>query len=472
MTTGAPATPSPRRLVRAWIVVRDGLPSFGRYRRYVTSMALPVLALWVLTAIYLVAAPVSYTSKMTLILPGSGVGGSINVDQIGQASTVTSSAFASATLSPTVNYKRLLMTDMTVRHAAARLGMKPSAFPQPDIKLTDQTNLIEVSVKGPTPKAAHDRLEALRDTFLENLEQLRADEAAKREEVDRSAIARLQQKAHETQQRLLDFQSHSGLVSEEQFRNRIAALDALKDRYRQTIAELRQQNAQTGRLSQSLNAGVVDARVAMVLKADQPFQSLLGRYAQINTGLAEKAATLGDRHGLVRELSAQDRELRDQLAARGSALTGLSRDRVLKLIDLSVSDGRSALMQNLVSFDSQASGTRAGAEEIARQISDQTMKSRQLVAEASQLADLDRDLKVADAVLSSALARLDTNKADPFASYPLVQTLEAPSLPERKTSPSPLLALAGALAGTVFIFIGFGLVWIRQPIIQMILRKF
>jgi hypothetical protein len=34
-----------------------------------------------------------------------------------------------------------------------------------------------------------------------------------------------------------------------------------------------------------------------------------------------------------------------------------------------------------------------------------------------------------------------------------------------------LLALAGAFGGSFFILIGFGLAWIRQPIIHQILRK-
>ena len=70
---------------------------------------------------------------------------------------------------------------------------------------------------------------------------------------------------------------------------------------------------------------------------------------------------------------------------------------------------------------------------------------------------------------SSALARLDTNKSDPFASYPLVQILEAPSLPRSRSAPSPLLAIAGALGASLFILLGFLLLWLRQPLIRKLL---
>jgi len=108
-----------RRLVRLWGVVRDGLPSMGRYRRYVVALAPGLLAIWDADD------PVHSFQSAKLYQPddldpaGTGVGGSINLDTIGQASTVTSSAFSGSTLSPTENYKRLLMADITLRRAGA-----------------------------------------------------------------------------------------------------------------------------------------------------------------------------------------------------------------------------------------------------------------------------------------------------------------------------------------------------------------
>jgi uncharacterized protein involved in exopolysaccharide biosynthesis len=94
-----------------------------------------------------------------------------------------------------------------------------------------------------------------------------------------------------------------------------------------------------------------------------------------------------------------------------------------------------------------------------------------LIAQASELADLLRDHRVAEAVFSSALARIDTNKQDPFASYPLVQTLAEPSLPRLPASPSLIIALAGAMAATILVLLGFALLWLRQPILNRLLAK-
>ena len=59
----------PRMLERAWVYVRDGLPSTGRYRRYIVTVAPALAAIWIATGAYLALAPRTYSSHFTLILP-------------------------------------------------------------------------------------------------------------------------------------------------------------------------------------------------------------------------------------------------------------------------------------------------------------------------------------------------------------------------------------------------------------------
>lgn len=461
----------PRRLVRAWYIVRDGLPSVGRYRRYLLTLGPAVAAIWLVTGLYLALAPARYASQMTLILPGSGVGGSMNVESIGQASAVTSSAFSSPSLSPTENYKRLIMADVTLRAAARLAGEDENGFPEPVVKLIDQTNVVEVTMPGPTPAAAQKRALAVRAAFLAGLDRLREDEAAKREAADRNRISDLEAKVRRAQRRLLAFQGQSGLVSIDQFNQRIAALDTLQDRERTARTLQRERDAETRRLANALGISLSGARAAFLLKADPLFQSLLSRYAANATTRTERGATLGDSHATMAENGAVDASLRAALIARGRVLTGLSPATLLSFADLSVAEGRARMFEVMVNGSSQSAGADAALAEIRRQIAEQNAGTGALVAKAATLADLVRDLRVAEAVFSSALARVDTNKADPFASYPLVQTLEEPSLPRGKASPSTTLALAGAVAATMLLVIGFLLLWLRQPIIHKLLPK-
>ncbi len=472
MKTFAPdlnGTRPPRRLLRLWVMVRDGLPSVGRYRRYLVSLAGPLVFIWLIALGYIAFAPDRFDSRMTLILPGTGVGASMNLESIGQATTNTSSAFSSPSLSPTENYKRLLMSDLVLRDAAQLAGEDESAFPMPSIKLIDQTNLIELRISAETPEQAQARMQALQQAFNSALDTLREDEAKTREEADTARISELESKVDEAQQALLDFQGRTGLVSLEQFAGRITALDQLRANERDRRVRVAETGAAAARLSSTLNISLPEARRAMQLKADPEFQELLNRYAEARGELSELSGTLGGAHATIEELEAELASLRSNLAQRGGDITGLGDQTVMELADLAVSDTRENLFASLSERDSDRSGHGAALEELQRQIASQSADTEAQVAQAAELADLLRDLRVAEAVFSSALARLDTNKSDPFASYPLVQTLEAPSLPRTKSAPSPLLVLAGAMGATIFILIGFMLLWLRQPIIRKLL---
>lgn len=463
------AAQEPRRLVRLWHVVRDGLPSVGRYRRYIVALALPLALVWGLAIAYIALAPDRFDSRMTLVLPGTGVGASMNLESIGQASTNSASAFASPSLSPTESYKRLLMSDLVLGNAAQLAGEDPSGFPTPSIKLIDQTNLIEVTISGSDPQQARARMRALKKAFDAALETLRKDEASTREDADASRIGDLQSKVDEAQQALLDFQAETGLISLEQFAGRITELDRLKASERDRRVKVAESGASTGRLTSTLATSLPQARNAMRLKADPEFSNLLDLYAKTNATLTEKSGTLGSAHETIEELTAEKQLLEKEMAKRGRELTGMSEDRVLQFADLAVSDTRENLFASLSERDSNHAGNGAALAELQRQIASQSEVTGEQVEQASKLADLTRDLRVAEAVFSSALAQLDTNKADPFASYPLVQTLEVPSLPRAKSSPQPLIAIAGAMGATLFILIGFLLLWLRQPIIRKLL---
>jgi len=453
---------------RLWIAFKSRPPMRRRHKRYLKVAGLWIAAIWVLTVLYLAFVPDQYSSKFTLILPGSGAGSSLNVESIGQAQSSVSSAFSSASLSPTENYKRLLMADITLRKSAERTDDEVQQFPAPTIKLIDQTNLIQVEVTGRDGAEANQRAIALKDSFLSQLNDLRNDEAKMRESSDTRNLVQLEKKVRTTQQALLDFQAKTGLVSLDQFNRRIANMDALRQQEREARITLRQRSAESSRFSAILGKGASGANTALRLRSDPVFQQLADRYATLEVAAQEKQATLGKNHGDLVQANSERDQLREALTKRGRTLTGLSKTAVLNAVDIAVADGRSNLMQGLVIANTQTAGASAGLNEIRGDIANQSARSGDLVKQASKLADLVRDHRVAEAVFSSALARIDMNKQDPFASYPLVQTLEQPSLPHSPSSPSVILALVGAIGATFIILMGLALLWFRQTIIRKI----
>jgi len=472
MTTAIPpieAAAPPRRLRRWLRLVTEGLPSVGRYRRYFIAVAPVMAAIWGLTAVYIVAVPRSYTSEFTLVLPGSGSSSSINVESIGQAQSGSNSAFASPTLSPTENYKQLLGADVTLRAAARIAHEDEGSFPSPAVKLIDQTNLITIKVSAGSAAAARRRADALHEAFLAELDDLRADEAAMREANDLRHLSELGEKVKTAQARLIAFQASHGLATLDQFNNRIASVDTLREKERELRVQMRIQSGTAGRLSGSLQAGPNAANAVMRLRGDPIFAELAQRFATANADAEQKAATLGPRHAMMAEADAERRELRAALVRRGQELTGLPEAELMRRTDLSLADGRSTLMQAMSVSDAQAAGTRSALAELRGDLARARADAPEWITLAQQLADLQRDQRVTEAVFSSALARLDTNKQDPFASYPLVQMLAPPSLPRAPSSPSTGLALAGALGATLLTLAGFALAWLRQPLLRRML---
>ncbi len=453
---------------RLWLKFKQRRPLLRRHRRYLHIAAIWIAVIWLITTVYLVLAPEQYRSKFTLILPGSGAGSSLNVESIGQAQSSVSSAFSSSTISPTENYKRLLMTDITLRESAEKTGDQADQFPVPTVKLIDQTNLIQVEIAGRNSKEAHKRAIALKESFLEQLDGLRKNEAETRERSDVRNLVQLEKKVRSTQQALLDFQATTGLVSLDQFNTRIANMDSLRQQEREARLAVKQKSAESQRFSSILGKGVGGANSALRLRSDPVFQQLADRFAKLEVSAQEKGATLGENHGAFVQVVTERDQLKAALVKRGQSVTGLSARAIMRNVDIAVADGRSNLMQGMVIASSQSAGARASLAEIRKDIANQSARSGELVKQASVLADLVRDHRVAEAVFSSALARIDTNKQDPFASYPLVQTLEQPSVPQNPSSPSLLLAFAGALAGTCIILVALGLLWFRQTIIRKI----
>jgi uncharacterized protein involved in exopolysaccharide biosynthesis len=456
----------PRKLVRIQKFIVDGLPSVGRYRRYAPLIGLPLLAIWLLTAAYLVVVPKKYESNLSLILPGSGSGGSMNVDNIGQAQSTAASAFSSTTLSPTENYKRLLMADVTLRAAALQAKENEGKFPSPEVKLADQTNLIEVHITGASPAQAQKRAKALLDAFLVKLDGLRNDEAGQRGTADAAHLSELATKVQDTQRKLFEFQTEHGLVSIEQFNARIAGIDTLRDKALELRATARQDSARAQRLLKTLDASPQKGNKIFRLKSDPEFQQLAARHAALASDAEQKAASLGEEHADRALVDSERQAVRQAMATRGAELTGLSAKQVLGSLDVDVSEGRSQLLAGMIDADAQKAGSRAALWQVQSELGARQKNAPALVTQASELTDLVRDQRIAEALFSSALARLDTNKQDRFASYPLVQILEEPSLPRVPSSPSIIIALAGAIAATFILLFGIALIWLRQPVIR------
>jgi uncharacterized protein involved in exopolysaccharide biosynthesis len=473
--TRGPATPADawhgplaRRLGRR--LVRGGRLE-GRRGRYLLTALLGMGVIWGAAIAYLKLAPKGYSSGFTLVLPGSGAGASINLESLGQATTTSSSAFSTPEQSPTENYRRMLISSRVIAAAAALSHDPYDKFPLPKIELVDMTKLIMVTLTGPTAEQAEKRAAGLRTAFLTTLDELRQDEIQGREASYKDMLAAYKQSLDRARQRLIEQEATSGLVSLDQYNAMVTALEGLRQQLRQEEAKEAETRGVISALTKALGADAETASAAMVLRADPLFQALIDQLAKQDAELAQLDATLGANNPKLAELQAQRKTTAARLAERGAQLTGRARDAFAKARDLSTKDERARLFERLVSASADEQGLLSSILNLCDQIATQQERVVALAKDASHLDDLKRDVQVAEAVFSSALARIGTTKSDIFASYPMVQTLEAPQVPERPSSPSPLLAIGGGLMASLALTFSLVLVWLRTALLRRLLKS-
>ncbi len=466
---GEDRTPSfPQALMRR---IRYGGSAERRIGRYIRTGAIGCAIAWGLSLGYLLLSPKTFTSGFVLVMPGTGEGSSLNLPTLGQATSTSSSPFASPDLSPTENYRRLLLSSRALKAAAEAAGETPEAFPTPKVELTDQTKLIGVKITGRSPTQAAMRAEALRIAFQTMLDALRKDEIETRESAHRSQLAAYKAAVAEARTKLTDYEASTGLVSIEQYSSIVASVEHLRDALRDADTKLANMRAGVTELSRQIGVTAEQANIAMTLRSDPIFQALLEQLAKQDTEDAVLNSTHGPTAARVVDLAAERAAVVAKLTARAAALTGNRRFDIQKSRDLSLHDERARLFERLVGQIADTEALAAMRNKLAEQIDTEHNRVMTLAPQASHLDDLKRDVQVAEAVFSSALARTDTSKSDYFASYPMVQTLEAPEVPRGPSAPLPILAVAGGFAATILIIAALVLTWIRTALLQRILKN-
>lgn len=459
-----------RDLSFARILSGGRVADFGRLPRYVALFALLASGLWAPIVGYLATTPERYSSHASLILPGSGASASVNLNNIGQASSYANSAFANGSISPTQTYKRLIGADRILKAAAESLGFEKERLPKPRITLVDQTSLIHIEVKGASPDEARAYGNALLAAFFEEIDALRADEIATRESSGLEAIEEYNKSVEDTRAAINALQEASGLNSAEQFRTRVNESDALGRKIRDLAAARDLQAHKVASLEETLGLRASTAAATLKIYADTTYLTLLDDLAVQSAKLAQARVAYGVQHPKRRAIQAEYDAIQEALFERASTVTGLKAQE-LSGLDRAPEGQRASLLGVLVREQAVLSGLVEQSQSLSREHEAETERLAQLAPIAAELEDKQRDFDVAEAVFASAIARSEATKTDVFASYPLVQVLENPSEPERPSSPNRKLSLAAGIAGTLMLIVAFVLAWVRRPIIDKVVSR-
>lgn len=443
----------------------------GRLPRYLVVFGMASIALWSPIAAYVRLTPPTFTSDVSLILPGSGAQASVNLTDLGQATSSAASAFSSSRISPTETYKRLLAANRTLEKVADTLDMPLEALGRPRIDLVDETSLIHFSMTGGSPEDAQRRSTQLLEAFLQEIEVLRQDELRRREASSQSAIAGYEAAVADLRKQIAALQAESGLVSFSHYEDMVQERDDLDAKVAEIVTERRAKDSQTLALSRLLGVSSDLAAANLRLHADPEFQELARILSENRATLAVAQGRFGPRHPQVTSAVQKLTGAEAQLRARSAVLLGGTEVLKKSAFDLAPDAARAALLAELVELAGLCQNLASAEASLVAQRDAADLRIAALAPLAARLDDLSRDYQVAETVFSSASARMNTTKADVYASYPLVQVLADASLPMKPTSPKPMIAIAAGVVATLMLITGLGLAWIRRPLIGKLLAQ-
>lgn len=426
-------------------------------------------AFWGVSLLYLKKTPPTYTSELILNVAGNGQGVNVNLPDVGQAVTSTTSAFGSSS-DPRENYKLIASGAMVLKAAAKSAGLSEKQFGEPKINLINNTTTLKVEMSGKSPAQAQKKALAVYVALAKRLDILRAAEQAERGLAIEAAVDEAQSKLRAAQLRLSQYKTLSGLSSSEQVTGLITSIEELRKQRSELVATERQTRDRLQKLSTSLQLSPREAADALLLQTDRQLQKSLKEYTEATITLETLQEDRGPNYpDVVVAKQQQDAALKVVLE-RGRALLGkpISRGAIERL-SLDNSDGsgvqRGELFKQLIATESEHRGLVGQLDALTGQIAGLEKRLQILVQKESILDRRLRELQIAEAVFTSTLAKVDLGKSDPFGSFPLLQLIEEPSLLDEPTAPKKKLVIIGTVLGSFLITLGLTLIWWREPIL-------
>lgn len=429
---------------------------------------------YLLTAVlvygYLSRPPV-YKSEMSLVMPGTGFSNNVNLADVGQATAQTLNPFSGAGFNPRVNYKEIIVGRGVVAAAAKSLAMDPAEFGQPQVLLTEQTSILHLTLSGRSGVQAKQKALALYDAFQTELDRLRKDESLHRDASLRHVLDDYLSTMTAARQRIVDFQQNSVIVAAEQVEQLTLAQSALQDKLLTAHSDVNRLDRYVDQLSRDLGVSPALAGQAFTVQSDAEFRGYLRELNESASLMSEYASRWGDQHPKYKSVSMRYEHARVALLERSRNVLGVQSAELLYQADLQSMPNQAQLYSDLVSSYAQLRGAESMVTQIENDLKVVADKLRIYSREAAQLEKLQLEYKMAEAVYTTAVARLDASKADIFASYPVVQILTNPSDAWTPSSPRNSIAIAAGVGGCFFITMAILVLWQRRFLITLLLKR-
>ncbi len=435
----------------------------GRRLRYLALGIVANMAVWGVALYLLKNSPHVYTSQWSVVL----LGGSGKTAPSAPTNP-TPSSDSSQGADVKASYEVIATTETVNKAAAAKLGMTTDQFGKAQVVSVSGAPLLTFSITGATREEAQKKAYALQEAFQERLNQLRVQQAEEQESGFESSLGVARKRLETAQFRLSDYKVKAGLASKDQIDQLASNIESLRRLRAELVAQQQDVSIRSQRLATDLNISSQLASEAFVLRADPLFQQYIQEYSQATALLTNLGTKFGPNHPAILRETARQATAERALQDRGQLLLGRAVDATtigrlaLNSGNQPTSTARETLFQTIVTNETERLGLAARVQELDRQIYLLEQRLSILAQRSSTLDALNRDMQIAEAVFSSRLSGLTADTASLYGTYPALQVVAEPTLPDTGIIPRQRpLFIAAAITSSL----------ITAGIIALYLRK-
>lgn len=442
-----------------------------RLFRYGLLMLIGLVSIWLPALTYVFKSEDVFKSPWSIIIPGTGMGSSLNIDSIGQTTTSIASPYSSSSVDPKVNYKAILMSSMVLKSAAESLDMTVAEYGKPLIKLIDQTAIMQMLTEDNSAELAYKKSVALYEAFENELDRLRKDE---RTMIDRSNADQLEiykQQVAVAQRKLLEFQSSSLIASSNKLELSLAAIDRLNTRRSELLLKIASNRARKTAIQSFTGLSIERASDVVKLQQDSAMRELQVNFSDFYSDYLDRSATLGARNPKVSSITSKMKAITKAMDERATIILGDHEDAFVEQYAAVVSSDGGNFYLDQIAIDAELAAEESELAELDSLVSELELGIQETTQATARLDELTRAYQVAETIYLSSLAKQDLGKSDVFASYPMVQLLVPPTMPEKPEKLARIFAIAGALVGSMFILLSLAILWKRNALLQKLSKK-
>jgi uncharacterized protein involved in exopolysaccharide biosynthesis len=416
---------------------------------------------------YLTLTPLTYTSEWSItIMEDKNKAPNVSLPGTGSASAplITTPTYKG---DPRSDYVYLFTRPQILETAAKRLNIPVNEFKEPNITRPQNSALMLFTTTGSTPEEAQQKSQVFYEVISESINNLRETEINRQDKKTQEELQFARERFNQAQQKLADYLANSLFRSNEQLAGLSANIESLRMQQIGLAAQEKALNNKVAQLSQDVEIPQNNLDT-YTLQGDKVYQEYFTKYGTVSSKFTELSSQLGSQHPIVLDAKSDLDATVAVLQQRASLVLGRSVS-LQELVNLSTAylDPQTGIIrgqffQNLATNRVEKEAITAQKEELERQIINLESRLRIMVEEQRVVNQLQLDIELAKAILTSASAKLELGTQDNiYAFYPPFELIVPPNLPkeEEPTAPKKKIGLLAGIAGSFLITTGLVVLW-------------